>query len=195
MINFTLIVIFILLTFKTLFTDELYLGYKALEDGDYSKALYYLSFYAENGNPRAQYNLGLMYNKGKGVSIDHKEANKWFIMSASQGNMLAQYSLALNYLNGFGVELNYSNALDFFKMAAYQGLPSSQVNVGNMYYLGQGTKINFPRAHMWWKIANDKNIFGAKKNITMIEDKMSAAELLEAKNLYIKCMQTTLPKC
>ena len=29
----------------------------------------------------------------------------------------------------------------------------------------------------------------------MIEDKMSVAELLEAKNLYVKCMQTTLPKC
>ena len=48
---------------------------------------------------------------------------------------------------------------------------------------------------MCWKSANDKNILGAKKNTKMIEEKMSKEELMEAKNLYIKFMKTTLTEC
>ena len=37
---------------------------------------------AEQGVPKAQYNLGLMYDKGKGVVQDHKEAAKWYTKAA-----------------------------------------------------------------------------------------------------------------
>ena len=185
-----------LFLFKNIsFSDDLMRGFKALEDKDYSKALYFLSYYAENGNPKAQYNLGLMYKKGKGLEIDHKEANKWFFLSASQGNMLAQYAIGLNYYTGIGIELDYNKAMDFFKMAAFQGHPSSQINIGNMYFIGQGTKKNFPRAHMWWKLAEDKNILGARKNILRIEKIMNENQKQKAKKLYESCLKTTLPKC
>ena len=37
---------------------------------------------AEQGHAKAQYNLGLMYDKGKGVVQDHKEAAKWYTKAA-----------------------------------------------------------------------------------------------------------------
>ncbi|MDP2602813.1 MAG: hypothetical protein Q8S00_09515 [Deltaproteobacteria bacterium] len=40
---------------------------------------------AEQGLAPAQYNLGLMYTKGQGVTQDNVEAHKWF-------NILAAYS-------------------------------------------------------------------------------------------------------
>ncbi len=44
-------------------------GYQALENGEYKKALYFLSYDANLGDDKAQYNLGVMYKKGLGVLI------------------------------------------------------------------------------------------------------------------------------
>ena len=44
---------------------------------------------AEQGLPEAQWNLGWMYESGKGVPFDEKEAMKWFHKAAIQGDALA----------------------------------------------------------------------------------------------------------
>ena len=56
------------------YSNELEKGMFALEMEDYERALYYLSFEAAQGNPTAQYNLGLMYKNGIGVEKDFNEA-------------------------------------------------------------------------------------------------------------------------
>ena len=40
---------------------------------------------AEHGNANAQYNLGVMYSQGLGVTQDHAEAMKWYRKAAAQG--------------------------------------------------------------------------------------------------------------
>jgi TPR repeat protein len=40
---------------------------------------------AEQGDVNAQNNLGFMYNTGKGVAQDYKEAVKWYTKAAEQG--------------------------------------------------------------------------------------------------------------
>ncbi len=40
---------------------------------------------AEHGNANAQYNLGVMYSQGLGVTQDHAEAVKWYRKAAAQG--------------------------------------------------------------------------------------------------------------
>jgi TPR repeat protein len=57
----------------------------------------------EQMNPDEQFNLGLKYYRGEGVSQDHQEAAKWFRMAAEQGNANAQYSLGWAYQYGQGV--------------------------------------------------------------------------------------------
>jgi len=49
------------------------------------KELNELKKQANNGDARAQYNLGIMYKKGQGVEKDYKEAVKWFELAADQG--------------------------------------------------------------------------------------------------------------
>ena len=44
------------------------------------------SILAEKGNAIAQFNLGVMYHKGKGVTQDNKLAYMWFYIAASLGN-------------------------------------------------------------------------------------------------------------
>ena len=54
--------------------------------GDYAQALKIFRSLAEQGNAKAQSNLGVMYNNGHGVTQDYKEAVKWYRLAAAQGD-------------------------------------------------------------------------------------------------------------
>ena len=58
---------------------------------------------AEQGNARAQYNLGYAYDKGKGVVKDQREAVRWYRMAAKQGDADAQFNLGCIRQLGEGV--------------------------------------------------------------------------------------------
>jgi len=75
-------------------------GQRAYANGDYGVAILEWTQVAEDGNARAQYNLGWMHANGKGTAQDFKEAIKWYTESAQQGNVNAQYNLGNLYLRG-----------------------------------------------------------------------------------------------
>ena len=62
---------------------------------------------AEQGHTSAQFNLGSMYDDGRGVVQDYKEAVKWYRKAAEQGDAGAQYNLGVMYLHGTGVIEDY----------------------------------------------------------------------------------------
>ena len=60
---------------------------------------------AEQGQKDAQYEVGTAYEHGwGGVSIDYKEAAKWYNAAAEQGHKEAQMAIPRmrQYLNYFG---------------------------------------------------------------------------------------------
>ena len=69
----------------------------AYEKGDYATALRLLRPFAEQGDAGAQYNLGLMYDKGQGVPQDYATAVSWYRKAAEQGDAEAQFNLGLMY--------------------------------------------------------------------------------------------------
>ena len=75
----------------------------AYQRGDYATALRLLAPLAEHGNADAQFNLGIIYNKGQGVPQNCAEALLWFRRAADQGVADAQYNLASMYYGGQGV--------------------------------------------------------------------------------------------
>ena len=77
-------------------------GVAAYKSGDYATALREWKPLAEQGDATAQSNLGLMYQKGKGVPKDNKEAVKWSRKAADQGNADAQIYLGDAYRGGGG---------------------------------------------------------------------------------------------
>ena len=57
-------------------------GLEAAQKGDFATALREWQPLAEQGYAGAQYNLGLIYANGKGVTQDYKEAVKWYRKAA-----------------------------------------------------------------------------------------------------------------
>jgi len=62
-------------------------GWDAYEKGDYKTAFIEWEAAAKRGDIDAQYNLGLMYNNGKGALQDDKQAVYWYWKAAEQGNV------------------------------------------------------------------------------------------------------------
>jgi TPR repeat protein len=68
-------------------------GFDAAQKGDYATALKEWKPLAEQGDADAQWNLGLMYRYGLGVTQDYKTEVKYYTLAAEQGYVSAQYSL------------------------------------------------------------------------------------------------------
>jgi len=115
----------------------------ALKEKDYATAFRLFKPLAEQGNPQAQANLGLMYEHGRGVDKDFIEAFKWYRLAAAQGIAWAQTNLGLAYLNGRGTEKDDKEAAKWFRSAAVQGNTRAQEVLGSMYNQGRGV----PKGH------------------------------------------------
>src|SRR5665647_991600 len=73
---------------------------------------------AEGGNPKAQFNLGLAYGNGQGVSKDYAESMKWYRKAAEQGHAAAQCILGIYYSDGNVVPQDYLLAYFWASLAA-----------------------------------------------------------------------------
>lgn len=78
----------------------------ASDDGDnydtYREAVKWFRKSADQGNPTAQYCLGLCYYDGRGVDYNRTEAAKWYRKAADQGFADAMYDLGGMYYKGEG---------------------------------------------------------------------------------------------
>lgn len=134
--------------------------------GNYDEAAKLLRIQAEQGNEKAQAQLGDMYHigdthhKGKGVRQDYKEAVKWYRLAAEQGNPFAQYRL------------------------------------GFMYSRGEGVPKDFVLAHMWANISSANNPSATPSNFEQLmsvglreslEEQMTASQIAEAQQLARRC--------
>ena len=64
---------------------------------DISKAVSFYTKAAERGLAKAQHNLALLYEHGKGVSMSQQKAIFWYTKAAEQGLSLSQFNLAQLY--------------------------------------------------------------------------------------------------
>ena len=96
----------------------------AYEQSDYQTAFKLWLPLAEQGDAKAQFNLGVMYDDGLGVKQDDFEAVKWYRKAAEQGNAHAQALLGFAYLLGKGVQFNKSLAKEWFGKACDNGRQS-----------------------------------------------------------------------
>ena len=87
------------------------------QDADYQQTLEK----ARLGDVRAQFNLGLAYDRGEGVTQDYEDAVYWYRQAANQGDAHAQTNLGFMYYSGKGVASDNKQAVYWFRQAADQG--------------------------------------------------------------------------
>jgi len=73
---------------------------------------------AMQGDPEAQYSLGLSYYHGQGVAQSYEEASVWYLRAARQGEAKAQYRLGMMYYNGQFVQQNGIEAWRWLYLAS-----------------------------------------------------------------------------
>lgn len=107
-------------------------------DGDLAEAARWYRKAVDQGLREAQFNLGLMYDNGKGVEQDLAVVAKWYRQAANQGLKEAQFNLGVMYDVGEGVPRDYAVAASWHREAAGQGLDTAKFNLGVMYDNGKG---------------------------------------------------------
>jgi len=137
-------------------------GLYAYEQGDFTTALQEWTPLAEQGDRKSQAWLGVMYNHGKGVPKDNKEALKWYRKAASQEDGLAQTMLGYMYYDGEGVPKDYKEAFKWYRKAASQEASPAQFQLGQMYHLGLGVPKDNKEALEWYRKAASNGLAEAQ---------------------------------
>jgi len=81
---------------------------------------------AEEGDMRAQFILGSLYDDGEGVPEDDAEAIRWYRLAAEQGAVTAQVLLGIKYWEGEGVPEDFVLAYMWLNLGAAQGHENGQ---------------------------------------------------------------------
>ena len=145
-------------------------------DRNLTKAVYWYGKAAEKGNVDAlnsltelaniecidaQFQLGDMYNHGKGVNKDLTKATYWYRIAAEKGISDASYRLGIMYCEGDGVKKNLKTALKWFYKAGRDGFGLAKVHIiiGDMYYNGDNVEKNLKEAirHYRKALAQENN--------------------------------------
>lgn len=93
----------------------------AHERGDYAAEIAIIRPLADKGYPFAQFNMGVLYDEGKGVPEDNGQAIAWYRKAAEQGLPQAQVNLGIMYEQGEGVPVDLGLAYFWYALAESQG--------------------------------------------------------------------------
>jgi TPR repeat protein len=94
---------------------------KAWASGEYHSAAKLLKPRADEGEPEAQFNLGLYYFQGLGGDRNYAEAARLFRGAAEQGHVMAANNLGAMNMDGRGIPRNLPEAWFWFAIVAHRG--------------------------------------------------------------------------
>lgn len=121
-------------------------GVEAFKRGDYAEALRNWLPLALDGVRAAQFNMGLLYAQGLGVTKDEVEGGRWYRLAADQGFSYAQLELGRLHARGTGVPLDSLEALRLFRLAADQGNEDARKAADALAAAGVGAAAPAPGA-------------------------------------------------
>jgi uncharacterized protein len=140
---------------------------------------------ADEGDARARFMMGTIYEQGLGVPQDLEAAARWYRLAADGGNASAQYNLGIFYQFGKGVPQDPAEAARWLLKAAEQGHGRAQNNLSTFYFTGVGVPRDPVEAWKWLTLSSDdlkgKGREIAIENRKVIEKEMTPAQIDEAK--------------
>lgn len=156
-----------------------------------SNPLQALEFSAEQGDSKAQYQLGMSYLNGLNTKKDIAKAAQWFAMAASQGDDRAQ--VRLGYLTEFGrgVQLDINRATQLYKMASEQGNTEAHARYARALELGQGVQKDPIKAFALYRLANRAGEQLGEKGVERMNRTLSSEQKSIARDLENKIRKET----
>lgn len=171
-------------------------GLAALVEENYSVALAEFGELAEQGDARAQYYLGTMYQNGEGVLTDYTEALKWYKLAAEQDDASGQFAIGQLYYDGIGVLQDHAVAATWYIRAAENGETLGYVGLSGVYYNDKkGVDRDKIVAHMWANIAAANGSGDGAELRETIAEELTQADIATAQVLARECMASNYENC
>lgn len=130
------------------------------------------------GDANAQYLLGTLFWRGRGVVRNDADAALWFTRAAEQNHADAMTDLAAMYRLGDGVEKDARRAFKLLMKAADMGNATAQYDLGQAYQQGLGVTKDMIHARYWLERADAAE--AAASWAAIPREKRSAAVTLKA---------------
>ena len=142
-------------------------GFKSIKD-----AIDWYRKSADQGFSGAQFNLGVIYDTGKGVPKDKAEAARFYLLAAEQGVKEAMCNLGCILLKGAsGIEKNEVEAVRWFKNASDLNCPYGQNSLASCYLKGRGIKKDKDEAFRLYKLSAEQGYARARQNLSLCYEK------------------------
>ena len=140
----------------------------ALEPGPDEDQIKLLETAARRGLAEAQFELGVAYDRGLGVTQNHATAAGWYQRAAEQGLTDAQYNLATLYDEGLGTPRDLERARDWYMRAADAGEARAMNNLGYIYEKGLAGVRDYGNAVVWYRRAAEQGLAIAQSNLAAL---------------------------
>lgn len=149
---------------------------------------------AERGNADAQFELGVRYLGGEGLTKDEKKASEWLQKSADQHNLAAMNALGTLHEEGVGLAKDEKKAFEWYEKAAKYGFPLAQQNLAECYESGKGVEKNPAEAMKWLERAAHQEFAPSQALYAWKLEKGSGVDknTPEAAKWYLKAAQNGL---
>jgi TPR repeat protein len=152
-------------------------GQAAYADGRFIDALRIWRPRAEQGDARAAFGLGLLYDLGEGVGQDAAAAYGWYRRAAEAGYVLAEFNLGVMCDSGTGTERNATEAALWYARAAAHGYARAEYNLGQLYEAGEGVPRNLDMAKSWYAAAAAHGLSAAAHKVASLREERRQANL------------------
>ena len=136
-------------------------GQDLFEQGRFADAVAIWEELARKGDPKAQYNLSVMYDQGRGVDPDSKAAEFWNKKARAANYAPAIHNHALTML----ASKEEGAAIALLEKSAKNNFAPSQYTLGKMYSYGIGVKEDAPRAFDYIRQAAEAGLAPAQYNL------------------------------
>lgn len=122
-------------------------------DDSYAQAQASYAIAAENHSPVGEFNLGLIYEEGKGQPVDLEKARALYQQAADQGHPQAMTRLAGLYFNGINGSSDPQIALEWYQKAAEKGDRDALYQLGLLSETGIATKLDATTALNYYQLS------------------------------------------
>ncbi len=123
---------------------------------------------AAAGDAGAQYEVGLRYADGRGVTRDPRQAVAWYGKAAAQGSAPAQYRLGSAYEKGVGADRDPALAMSWYGKAADAGNIRAMHNLAVMAAEGAAGKPDYAKAAQWFGKASAFGVRDSQFNLAIL---------------------------